>query len=589
VANRVSGGKSDKGARGAKTGRPRALEADDKTLAQIRALSQIDATEEEMAAVLGVATSTFREFKKREPAGAMAAGLAPKDLLAIGAAMTEVGLASGRAGTAVNAMLTKMTDLGNKKKASKVIDQLGGKGYSKKLQKEFFENPTQALVKILRLTEKMSRPDRATFMKDLFGLETQDEVAALAGNVDRVVDTLDKLGSKSAQYAGSVDRVFESFKNTTKNQWAQFTNNVELASAALGAKLLPAINGSLHYLNNFFATAEGRVSIFDRLSASANGFFNGLGYKGGSAEFLSGVASSLKDIRDLIFGIEGDGMSGEKMAELFHRWQQFGASLHDSPIKTILDAISNAKLSDLGGSVLAASVGMGALSFAAKIALSPLNAIWAVLKGITATAYTLSGLRLGKWLFDLIKGAGGGAVAGSEAAGTAGGALGWGLLARFAPWLARVGLPAGAALTLFKALEAKGPADARLFDPSQNANVVNESRARTGNPINGQTEPTPPATASQPAEPFSFGGLWRDLMQPIGPNASAGPQPVDVSGPVTTVPSGVQRVEVTNPAPAPVINVTVHATTNASPAEIGSAVARSVSGALRQNLSDGGY
>ncbi|WP_131802877.1 hypothetical protein [Mesorhizobium sp. ORS 3428] len=70
MANRLSGGKSGKGAPAAKTaaiGRPRALEADDKTLASIRALSQIDATEEEMAAVLGVAASTFREFKKREP------------------------------------------------------------------------------------------------------------------------------------------------------------------------------------------------------------------------------------------------------------------------------------------------------------------------------------------------------------------------------------------------------------------------------------------------------------------------------------------------------------------------------------------
>lgn len=69
MANRVSGGKSDKGAPGSKsgTGRPRALDADDRTLASIRALAQIDATEEEIASVLGVATSTFREFKKREP------------------------------------------------------------------------------------------------------------------------------------------------------------------------------------------------------------------------------------------------------------------------------------------------------------------------------------------------------------------------------------------------------------------------------------------------------------------------------------------------------------------------------------------
>ncbi|TPO02195.1 phage tail tape measure protein [Mesorhizobium sp. B1-1-5] len=528
------------------------------------------------------------DFVLRTGPGATAAGLSPKDLLAIGSAMTEVGLQSGRAGTAVNAMLTKMTDLGSKKGAGKVIDQLGGKGYSKKLQKEFFENPTKALIKILKLTEQMSRPDRATFMKDLFGLETQDEVAALAGNVGRVVDTMQKLGD-TAVYAGSVNKVFESFKNTTKNQWKQFTGNVELAAAVFGAKLLPAINGSLHYLNNFFATAEGRVSIFDRLSASADGFFNGLGYKGGAAEALSGVAETLKGIRDLIFGIEGDGMSGDKVGELFHRWQQFGASLHDTPIATILDAIKNANARDLGGALLAGAAGMGALSIAARIALSPLRGILSIMQGIVKAAYTLSGLRTAKWIFDLIKGTGGPDVAARPGNSLgAWGAAGGSLLVRIAPWLARGTLATGAAYTLFRALEAKGPADNRLFDPSQNANVSSESRARTRNPLTGHAEPAPPSTPVQPAEPFSFGGLWRDLTQPIGPNPSSGPQAVNVNGPVTTVPSGVQQVQVTNPSPAPVINVTVHAVTNASPAAIGSAVGGAVSGALRQNLGDGG-
>ncbi|RRH87428.1 phage tail tape measure protein [Mesorhizobium tamadayense] len=367
------------------------------------------------------------DFVLRTGPGAMAAGLKPKDLLAIGSAMTEVGLESGRAGTAVNAMLTKMTALGSKKGAGKVLDQLGGKGYSKKLQKEFFENPTQALIKILRLTEKMSRPDRATFMKDLFGLETQDEVAALAGNVDRVVDTMEKLGD-TAKYAGSVNKVFESFKNTTKNQWAQFTHNVELSAAALGAKLLPAINGSLHYLNNFFATAEGRVSILDRLSASANGFFNGLGYKGGAAEALSGVATSLKDIRDLIFGIQGDGMSGDKMAEIFHRWQQFGASLHDSPIATILDAITHANVSGLGSSLLVGAASMTALNFAARLALSPIKGILGALEGIVKIAYTLSGLRTAKWLSGL--------TGGSVALGLLGLGAGAAAISKFGPGVA---------------------------------------------------------------------------------------------------------------------------------------------------------
>lgn len=347
------------------------------------------------------------DFVLRTGSGAMSAGVDPKHLLSIGSAMIEVGISSQRAGTSVNAMLTKMSALSDKKGAGKILDKLGGKGYSKKLQREFFENPTKALTKLLKLTAQMSRPDRAGFMKDLFGLETQDEVNALAGNVDRMVGTMEKLGD-SSRYIGSVQKTFDGFAKTTESQWKQFTNNVEMAGSAIGASLLPPINGALQYLNNFFATGEGRLDVFERMSEAANGFFTGLGYTGGTAEALEKIGAALAPIRDFLFGVQGDANFGVGGMKIFEQWKLFGEQMAASPISTIFTSLGNADLASVGGGLVSVSAGMGLLSIAASMALSPLNLIWEAMKGIVKTAYTLSGLRTAKWLLDLAGGLGGG-------------------------------------------------------------------------------------------------------------------------------------------------------------------------------------
>ncbi|WP_420411613.1 hypothetical protein [Roseibium sp.] len=55
-----------------KGGRPPALEANEKTLKQIKGLGQIQATTKECAAVLGVSEPTFIKFKKDNPEAAEA-------------------------------------------------------------------------------------------------------------------------------------------------------------------------------------------------------------------------------------------------------------------------------------------------------------------------------------------------------------------------------------------------------------------------------------------------------------------------------------------------------------------------------------
>ncbi|WP_162931554.1 phage tail tape measure protein [Mesorhizobium sp. DCY119] len=526
------------------------------------------------------------DFVLRTGAGAKAAGLDPKDLLAIGSAMTEVGLSSQRSGTAVNAMLTKMTEVGKK---GTILDKIGGKGYSKRLQKQFFENPRKALVDMLRVTKQMSRPDRAGFFKELFGLETQDEANALAGNIDKVVQTVEQLGD-ATNYVGSVQRTFDIFQKTTEGQWKTFKNNVEMASAAMGAKLLPAINGGLGYLNNFFATAEGRIDIFERLSEATNGFFTGLGYTGGTADALERIADAMAPIRDLLFGVQGDANFGVGGLHIFESWRKFGEEMANSPITKTLDTIKNTDLGGLGSGLMAGAAGLGALGFLAKLALSPLRAIFAVLKATAGVALTLSGLRTAKWLFDVIGKGGGPDIAKSASKGG-------GLLAALAPWIGAVlkspigkgGIPAIAAAVTAKALIEKGPNDPRMIHPGQAPINRNESAARTGNPLTGATLPAPQAGPTQEPVPFSWGQLWRDLASPVGgqkQGSSSGPQAVNVSGPVTTVPSGIQQVTVTNPPPANVISVTVHAVTNAAPAEIGAAVGHSVSAALRGAYGD---
>ncbi len=65
MANHVSGGKSDKRAIDVKA--PRGLKPDEATMKVVLALAHLDATEEEIAAVLRVSASTFQDFKRRSP------------------------------------------------------------------------------------------------------------------------------------------------------------------------------------------------------------------------------------------------------------------------------------------------------------------------------------------------------------------------------------------------------------------------------------------------------------------------------------------------------------------------------------------
>lgn len=542
----------------------------------------------------GTSESMLINFVLRTAGSAKAAGMASLDLLAFGASMNEVGLSSERSATAINAMLAKFSALSTKKKSVAILDKFAGKGYSAKLQKKFFDTPREAMVDFFKLAQKMDKPGRAGLFMDFLGLETQDEATILAGSIDKIVDRIEKLGDTSS-FAGSVDKTFKIFANTTEAQLKQFRQNVDMSLSAMGASLLPAINGSLQYLNEFFAD-DNRETIFDRLSAGANGFLKGLGFEGGMSEMLESLGQELVEFRDLLFGKDMGGQTGETIARHFEEWRRFGEDL--KPVVMTLRELSTAMaeltpdgtgevMATMGGGLLAASLGIGAFGLAAKIALAPVRAILGVFRGLARVVGVLTGYKLAKWLYDVGKAAGDSGIKdnlpdvpdGKDKPKPKPKPKGGGMLA----WLARNGWkgakwgaknllgPAGTAYTGYE-----------IFDW-----------------INGQIpdQAPPPSVYAQQAldnangaRQFGIGGNTTETLPgKTKDDLGMGVKPVTIQGPVQTTPSGVQKVEVTNPPPAPVINVTVHATTNADPNQIAAQTGQKVAAAYREAMGDGGF
>jgi TP901 family phage tail tape measure protein len=276
-----------------------------------------------IADTTGASEEQLIDFTLRTAAGAKAAGLAGTDLLGLGSALVEVGVSAERAGTATNAMLAQMSALSKKRSTVRILDQIGGKGYSAKLQRKFFETPREALGDLFDIIAKLDKPRRAGLLMDMFGLQTQDEAVALANNFDSARRSFEKL-SDTANYAGSVRKTYDLFASTTEQQLLQLGQNLEDAGSVLGAKVLPQINDAIKYLNAAFVEDEGRIDMFERIGLALDGLNQGFGGSSEAAKtYVADMERGFTELRDLIFGVAGEDPGNVQSMAIFERWKSW--------------------------------------------------------------------------------------------------------------------------------------------------------------------------------------------------------------------------------------------------------------------------
>ncbi|MCF3934996.1 phage tail tape measure protein [Acuticoccus sp. M5D2P5] len=363
----------------------------------------------------GASEKDLIDILLRSGATAKTFGLGAQDVLAFGASLREVGIESSIVGTSMKAILTKMSGLASNKKAVKALDAIAGKGYSRKLQQKFYEAPVEALTTFFELTKSLGAEQRSGLLTDFLGLEYGDDGAAIAENVDKIIDRLKALANES-NYVGSVDRAFALTSADADAALKRLWNNISRISTGFGSTLLPAIAD----FANAASDRLGRIgrandTVVTRIGAAWRGLAEGLGL--GETDMFRGVREQFQAFDEFLFGRQLDSDAGPaeiakatKRAEgviqrITNQSRDLGAALSG------IMGGDMSKLSELGAALGKIVDGLGVLGTGAAIAgievlkrlgaavfalsirllFSPLGRLVVLAEGITAIADAVSG------------------------------------------------------------------------------------------------------------------------------------------------------------------------------------------------------
>ncbi|WP_353278943.1 phage tail tape measure protein [Wolbachia endosymbiont (group B) of Longitarsus flavicornis] len=181
-------------------------------------------------------------------------GLTAVEAGALASSFISLGKTPEKAGTAINAMLSKLQTAskqgGNFQKA---FQQL--KINAKEFEKAIGKNAQGTLVKFLETIAKLGKQERSSVLFDLFGLEYQDDIALLIGSLDEYKKSLRLI---NGEYKGSMQREFENRANTTANNLQLLKNSIAEVGMNLGSVLLPPLNFTV----NLLRSATTQVALY---------------------------------------------------------------------------------------------------------------------------------------------------------------------------------------------------------------------------------------------------------------------------------------------------------------------------------------
>jgi phage-related tail protein len=166
-------------------------------------------------------------------------GLSTEKTAALADAFIALGKEPEVAGTAINAMLSKLQTANvQEKKFKKALASIG---FSASEMGTMVRNDAQgAIMKLLETLEKLDKKRRAEVLTQLFGQEYQDDIGLLVTGLDNYRKAL-SLVAKEENYAGSVQREFANRSATTANELKLLKNRSDEVQQNFGRGLNPAI------------------------------------------------------------------------------------------------------------------------------------------------------------------------------------------------------------------------------------------------------------------------------------------------------------------------------------------------------------
>lgn len=179
------------------------------------------------------------DFLTRTGGAAASVKVTGAQMAALGSTLLTLGERTETAGTAVNAMFSKLAaaDKGTKKFQA-AVQEIGLS--TAEIQKGMQTDSIGTLLKVMDEIGKLDPEKQLGVMVELVGLEHADTMAKLANNTGEFRRQLELVNSGKAK--DSMSREFAARLQTTNAQWQLMKNRVHEVGVNLGTVLLPAIN-----------------------------------------------------------------------------------------------------------------------------------------------------------------------------------------------------------------------------------------------------------------------------------------------------------------------------------------------------------
>ena len=197
--------------------------------------------------VLGRIGGTARQF-----------GLATTEAAALADAFIALGRPPEVAGTAINALLTKLQTAPTQ--SNKFKEGLEEIGFSAEEMADMVNSDGQnALNALFASLKELDKGQRANVIAQMFGAEYADDISLLVGGLNQYSNAL-KLVSKQTIFAGSMESEFQSRADTSANKIQLMGQRWEAIQTRMGEKLLPILDKFMNGLD----------WLMDRIDALSN-------------------------------------------------------------------------------------------------------------------------------------------------------------------------------------------------------------------------------------------------------------------------------------------------------------------------------
>ena len=233
-------------------------------------------------------------------------GLSGEALAALAASMLALGQSPEVAASAINALLSRLQTAAVQSETFRGgLRSLGLD--ARTLAAEIAADPQAALSQFLDKLRTLDAQTRAEVLTQLFGVEYQDNLAALVGALDQYGRALDSVADPT-RTAGALQAEFTARSDTTANQLKLTQNALNDIALTLGNALLPAVSAAAEGARGFVADHPDLASAIVGATAGTSALLLTLGTLGrGGAVALAGAAKAQALLASLSIRFAGVG------------------------------------------------------------------------------------------------------------------------------------------------------------------------------------------------------------------------------------------------------------------------------------------